>query len=155
MSAVSIIDGRLGFDTQSNQNQQFLKCIFTASLLTFSINREQCEVCSACGRQADRLASWFEDCKDHLVVPDQHLPVDRAVTRSSLEWKVKTSNLRSVKSDTVLPTARHRDATFLRKDLCFPQVRWRGDGSRKFVIRFEQKSREYNERFDLCPDQAN
>ena len=57
MSAVSIIDGRLGFDTQSNQNQQFLKCIFTASLLTLSINREQCEVCSACGRQADRLAA--------------------------------------------------------------------------------------------------
>ena len=37
MSAVSIIDGRLGFETQSNQNQQFLKCIFTASLLTLAL----------------------------------------------------------------------------------------------------------------------
>ena len=35
-------------------------------------------------------------------------PVGRAVTRSSLERKVWDSNLRLVKSDTVLPTARHR-----------------------------------------------
>ena len=36
------------------------------------------------------------------------MPVGRAVTRSSLEWEVRDSNLGPVKSDTVLPTARHR-----------------------------------------------
>ena len=35
-------------------------------------------------------------------------PVGRAVTRSSLEREVRGSNLGPVKSDTVLPTARHR-----------------------------------------------
>ena len=34
--------------------------------------------------------------------------VGRAVTRSSLEWDVGGSNLRPVKSNTVLPTTRHR-----------------------------------------------
>ena len=33
---------------------------------------------------------------------------DRAVTRSSLEREVRGSNLGPVKSDTMLPTARHR-----------------------------------------------
>ena len=37
-----------------------------------------------------------------------HRPVGRAVTRSSLEREVRGSNLGPVKSDTVLPTARHR-----------------------------------------------
>ena len=37
-----------------------------------------------------------------------YLPVGRAVTRSSLEWEVRDSNLGPVKSYTVLPTARHR-----------------------------------------------
>ena len=35
-----------------------------------------------------------------------HRPVGRAVTRSSLEREVKGSNLRPVKLDTALPTAR-------------------------------------------------
>ena len=35
-------------------------------------------------------------------------PVDQAVTRLFLERKVRGSNLWPVKSDTVLPTARHR-----------------------------------------------
>ena len=35
-------------------------------------------------------------------------PVGRAVTRSSLEREVRGSNLGPVKSDAVLPTARHR-----------------------------------------------
>ena len=35
-------------------------------------------------------------------------PVGRAVTRSSLERKVRGSNLESVKSDVLSPTARHR-----------------------------------------------
>ena len=35
-------------------------------------------------------------------------PVSLAVTRSSLEREVWGSNLRTVKSDTSLPTARHR-----------------------------------------------
>ena len=39
-------------------------------------------------------------------------PVDLAVTRSSLEREVKGSNLGPVKSDTVLPTVRHRCNTF-------------------------------------------
>ena len=34
-------------------------------------------------------------------------PVGRAVTCSSLEWEVRSSNLEPAKSDTVLPTARH------------------------------------------------
>ena len=37
-----------------------------------------------------------------------HRPVGRAVTRSSLEREVRGTNLGPVKSDTVLPTARHR-----------------------------------------------
>ena len=36
------------------------------------------------------------------------LQLIRAVTRLSLEREVRGSNLESVKSDTVLPTARHR-----------------------------------------------
>ena len=36
-----------------------------------------------------------------------HWPVGRAVTRSSFEQEVGGSNLSPVKSDTVLPTARH------------------------------------------------
>ena len=39
---------------------------------------------------------------------NQIRPVGRAVTRSSLESEVRGSNLGPVKSDTVLPTARHR-----------------------------------------------
>ena len=35
-------------------------------------------------------------------------PVGRAATRSSLLWEVRDLNLGPVKSDTVLPTARHR-----------------------------------------------
>ena len=35
-------------------------------------------------------------------------PVSRAVTRSSLEWEVRDSNLGPVKLDTVLRTACHR-----------------------------------------------
>ena len=38
----------------------------------------------------------------------RYRPVGRAVTRSSLEREVWGSNLGPVKSDTVLPTARHR-----------------------------------------------
>ena len=37
-----------------------------------------------------------------------YLPVGQAVTRSSLKREVRSSNLGPVKSDTVLPTARHR-----------------------------------------------
>ena len=43
-----------------------------------------------------------------LHVLCRYRPVGRAVTRSSLEREVRGSNLGPVKSDTVLPTARHR-----------------------------------------------
>ena len=54
-------------------------------------------VCSGIERQTLRTS-----CKTKFV------PVGRAVTRSSLEREVKGSDLGPVKSDTVLPTARHR-----------------------------------------------
>ena len=38
----------------------------------------------------------------------ENRPVSQAVTRSSLEREVWGSNLEPVKSDAVLPTARHR-----------------------------------------------
>ena len=38
----------------------------------------------------------------------RYRPVDRSVTRSSLDREVWGSNLKPVKSDTVLPTAWHR-----------------------------------------------
>ena len=48
---------------------------------------------------------------DNFVIFDDvyiQQPVGRAVTRSSPEREVRGSNLGPVKSDTVLPTARHR-----------------------------------------------
>ena len=42
------------------------------------------------------------------MVINTYRPVGRAVTRSSLEREVGGSNLGPVKSDIVLPTARHR-----------------------------------------------
>ena len=45
-----------------------------------------------------------------------HWPVGRTITRSSLERKVWASNLELVKSDTVLPTVRHRCDT---SELCY------------------------------------
>ena len=41
-------------------------------------------------------------------------PVGRAVTRSSLEREVRGSNLGPDKSDTLLPTARHRCDIFVK-----------------------------------------
>ena len=41
------------------------------------------------------------------VIVMKHRPVGQAVTRLSLERKVGGSNLEPVKSETVLPTARH------------------------------------------------
>ena len=46
-------------------------------------------------------------------------PAGRAVTRSSLEREVRGSNFGPVKSDTVLPTARHRCDISCFK-LCYP-----------------------------------
>ena len=51
-------------------------------------------------------------------------PVGRAVTSSPLEREVLDSNLGPVKSDTVLPTARHR-CNILSKGA----VLWRNTGS--------------------------
>ena len=45
----------------------------------------------------------------------QDRPVGRAVTRLSLEREVRGSNLGPVKSDSVLPTARHRCDIFSKR----------------------------------------
>ena len=47
-------------------------------------------------------------CAHCIMLSIKYRPVGRAVTRSSLEREVWGSNLGPVKSDTVLPTARHR-----------------------------------------------
>ena len=52
-----------------------------------------------------RIKFWCNWLRDFCF---RHRPVGRAVMRSSLEREVRGSNLGPVKSDTVLPTARHR-----------------------------------------------
>ena len=62
-----------------------------------------------------RVIAKNRECLNHLVRVNQIQlrefrsvrPIDRAVTYSSLKRKVRGSNLGPVKSDTVLPTARH------------------------------------------------
>ena len=46
--------------------------------------------------------------RTEIIFVDINRPVGRAVTHSSLKQEVRGSNLGLVKSDTVLPTARHR-----------------------------------------------
>ena len=72
--------------------------------------------------------------------------MDRAVTRSSLEREVSGSNIGPVKSDTVLPTTRHRcdisKGTMLseRKDMEMGAAN---------SLHASAYYSEYNERFDL------
>ena len=56
----------------------------------------------ACFKIIISLANWL-----NLIETLRHQPVGRAVTRSSLEREVRGSNLGPVKSDTMLPMARH------------------------------------------------
>ena len=47
-------------------------------------------------------------CYTHGLEKKNTKTVGRALTRYSLEWEVRSSNLGQVKSNTVLPTARRR-----------------------------------------------
>ena len=73
-------------------------------------------------------------------------PVGRAVTRSSLERQVWGSNLGPVKSNTVLPTARHR-CDISSKGAVLP---WRNDAEMGSANSLHASAycSEYNERFD-------
>ena len=77
----------------------------------------------------------------------RYWPVGRAVTRSSLERKVWGSNLYPVKSDTVLPTARHR-CNISSKGAVLPR---RNDAEMGPTNSLHASAyyREYNERFDF------
>ena len=74
-------------------------------------------------------------------------PVGRAVTRSSLEREVCGSNLGPVKSDTVLPTARHR-CDISSKEAVLPGRNDAEMGPANSLHASAYYS-EYNERFDL------
>ena len=73
--------------------------------------------------------------------------VGRAVTRSTLEREVRGSNLGPVKSDTVLPTARHR-CNISSKGAVLPG---RNDAEMGHANSLHASAyySEYNERFDL------
>ena len=74
-------------------------------------------------------------------------PVGRAVTRSSLEREVWGSNLGPVKSDTVLPTARHR-CDISSNGAVLPGRNDAEMGPANSLHASAYHS-EYNERFDL------
>ena len=76
----------------------------------------------------------------------QDRPVGLAVTRSSLEREVWGSNLGPVKSDTVLPTARHR-CDISSKGAVLPG---RNDAEMGLTNSLHAPAHynEYNERFD-------
>ena len=73
--------------------------------------------------------------------------VGRAVSRSSLEREVRGSNLGPVKSDTVLPTARHR-CDISSKEAVLPG---RNDSEMDPANSLHASGyySEYNERFDF------
>ena len=73
--------------------------------------------------------------------------VGRAVTRSSLEREVWGSNLGPVKSDTVLPTARHR-CDISSNEAVLPGRNDAEMGPANSLHASAYYS-EYNERFDL------
>ena len=74
-------------------------------------------------------------------------PVGRAVTRSSLEREIWGSNLRPVKSDTGLPTARHRcDISSKEALLIGRKDAEMGPANSLHSLAYYD---EYNERFDL------
>ena len=79
--------------------------------------------------------------------PFENWPVGRAVMRSSLEREVWGSILRPVKSDTVLPTARHRCDISLKR-AALPR---RNDAEMgpAHSLHASAYYSEYNERFDL------
>ena len=66
--------------------------------------------------------------------------------RSSLEWEIRGSNLGPVKSDTVLPTARHR-CDISSKEAVFPGCNDAETGPANSLHASAYYS-EYNERFD-------
>ena len=74
-------------------------------------------------------------------------PVGRAVTRSSLKREVRGSNLGPVKSDTVLPTARHR-CDISSKGAVLPGRNDAEMGPANSLHASAYYS-EYNKRFDL------
>ena len=75
------------------------------------------------------------------------LAASRAVTRSSLEREVRGSNLGPVKSDTVLPTARHRcDISSKGAVLLGRNDAEMGPAKSLHASAYYS---EYNERFDL------
>ena len=63
-------------------------------------------------------------------------PVGRALTRSSLEWEVRGSNLGPVKLDAVLPTACQR-CNISSKEAVLPQLNNAEMGPRQLVTRFD------------------
>ena len=73
--------------------------------------------------------------------------VARALTRSSLEREVRSSNLRPVKSNIVLPTARHRCDISSEGAV----LSGRNDAEMGPANSFHASAyySEYNERFDL------
>ena len=73
--------------------------------------------------------------------------VGRALTRSSLEWEVRGSNFGPVKSNTVLPTARHRCDIF-SKGAVEPGRKNAEMGPANSLHASAYYS-EYNERFNL------
>ena len=74
-------------------------------------------------------------------------PVGRAVTRSSLEREIRGSNLGPVKSDAVLPTARHR-CNISSKEAALPGRNDAEMGPANSLHASAYYS-EYNKRFDL------
>ena len=74
-------------------------------------------------------------------------PVGRAVTRSSLEWEVWGSNLGLVKSNTVLPTARHVLLRHFFQRSCVAHRRNDVEMGPANSLHASAKYSQYNERF--------
>ena len=86
----------------------------------------------------------FKPCKvakEFMALVFINRPVGRAVTRSSLKREVCGSNFEPAKSDTVLPTARHR-CDISSKGAVLP-------GRNDAEMGPANSLQEYNERFDM------
>ena len=83
----------------------------------------------------------------YISIFSNNRPDGRAVTRSSLEREVWGSNLGPVKSDTMLPTARHR-CDISSKEAVLPRRNDAETGPANSLHASAYYS-EYNERFDL------
>ena len=84
---------------------------------------------------------------NNKIVNKDDRPVGRAVARLSLEREVRGSNLWRFKSDTVLPTARHRCDIFSKGTVS--PGRNDAEMAPTNLLHVSAYYSEYNERFDF------